>query len=182
MEVQQALREDVPLRIGVHQGEIAFDDQGIYGDSVNVAARVMGLGTAGSVLVSEKVHDELKNQRDFSTASLGQFGLKNVKHPLVLYAVEGTGLAVPTRDDVFSNSTGIYKGGTPHWPTIALGAIAIAVAAGFVLPDPTPGVSVQSYVLAWAATTAGLWALLDKAEAVMLARHEQRRRLPAPPR
>ena len=78
VEVQQALREDVPLRIGVHEGEIAFDDQGIYGDSVNVAARVMGLGTAGSILVSEKVHDELKNQRDFSTASLGQFDLRNV--------------------------------------------------------------------------------------------------------
>ena len=119
VEVQQALREDVPLRIGVHQGEIAFDAQGIYGDSVNIAARVMGLGTAGSVLVSEKVHDELKNQRDFSTASLGQFGLKNIKHPLVLYAVEGTGLAVPTRDDVlaFSESTGIYKRVPPHWPT-----------------------------------------------------------------
>ena len=183
VEVQQALREDVPLRIGVHEGEIAFDDQGIYGDSVNVAARVMGLGTAGSILVSEKVHDELKNQRDFSTASLGQFGLKNIKHPLVLYAVEGTGLAVPTRDDVlvFSDSTGIYKGVTTHWPTVALGTIAIAVAAGFVLPDPTAGVSVQSYVFAWAATAAGLWALLDKAEAVMVARHEQRRRFPAPP-
>ena len=117
--VQQTLHEDVPLRIGIHQGEIAFDDQGVYGDSVNVAARVMGLGTAGSVLVSENVHDELKNQRDFSTASLGKFGLKNVKHPLGLYAVEGTGLAVPTRNDVlsFSESTGIYKGIRPRWPT-----------------------------------------------------------------
>ena len=53
VEVQQALREDVPLRIGIHQGEIAFDDQGIYGDSVNIASRVMGVGTPGSVLVSE---------------------------------------------------------------------------------------------------------------------------------
>ena len=183
VEVQRALSEDVPLRVGVHQGEIAFDDQGIYGDSVNVAARVMGLGTAGSVLVSEKVHDELKNQRDFSTASLGQFDLRNVRHPLGLYAVEGTGLAVPTRDDVLvcSDSTGTDEEVTRHWPTITLGAIGIAVATGFVLPDPTAGLSVQSYVLAWATTTAGLWALLDKAESVMLARHEPRRRLPAPP-
>ena len=104
VEVQHALRDEVPLRIGVHQGEIAFDDQGIYGDSVNVAARVMGMGTAGSVLVSGKAQDELKNQRDYTTASLGTFALKNVKHPLVLYAVEGEGLDVPTREEVIPSA------------------------------------------------------------------------------
>ncbi len=104
IEIQRALRDDVPLRVGVHQGEITFDEQGVYGDSVNVAARVMGLGTAGSVLVSEKVNDELKNQRDFSTASLGQFHLKNVKNPPSIYAVDSDGIAVPTRDDLLDVS------------------------------------------------------------------------------
>ena len=94
-EIQRTLHEDVPLRIGIHQGEIAFDEQGIYGDSVNTAARVMGLGTAGSVLVSEKAHDELKNQRDLLTTPLGRFDLKNVKHPLVVHAVRQEGLDVP---------------------------------------------------------------------------------------
>ncbi len=106
VEVQQALGEDVPLRIGIHQGEIAFDDQGIYGDSVNVASRVMGLGTAGSVLVSEKAQDELKNQRDFSTASLGRFELKNVKHPMAVHAVRQEGLDVPTREDLLAQGGG----------------------------------------------------------------------------
>ena len=95
VEVQLALAEDVPLRIGIHQGEIAFDDQGIYGDSVNVASPVMSLGTSGSVLVSEKVQDELKNQRDFSTDSLGQFDLKNVRHPMVVHAVRLRGAGCP---------------------------------------------------------------------------------------
>ena len=102
VEVQQALREDVPLRIGIHQGEIAFDDQGIYGDSVNVASRVMSVGTPGSVLVSEKAHDELKNQRHFSTASLGHFDLKNVKRPMVVHVVRQEGLDVPTREEVLA--------------------------------------------------------------------------------
>ena len=100
VEVQRALREDVPLRIGIHQGEIAFDEQGIYGDSVNVAARVMGVGTPGSVLVSEKAHDELKNQRGFSTAPLGHFDLKNVRYPMLVHAVREEGLDVPTREEV----------------------------------------------------------------------------------
>lgn len=103
VEIQQALSVDVPLRIGVHQGEIAFDEHGIYGDSVNVAARVMTMGIAGSVLLSDKVQDELKNQRDFSTASLGIFDLKNVRQPLELYAVTFEGLAVPTRNDLLAS-------------------------------------------------------------------------------
>ncbi len=49
-------------------------------------------------------------------------------------------------------------------------AVAIAVAAGFVLPDLTAGVSFQSYVFAWAVTTAGIWFLFDKAEAAMSAK------------
>ncbi|MCZ6776189.1 MAG: adenylate/guanylate cyclase domain-containing protein, partial [Ignavibacteria bacterium] len=106
VEIQRALREDVPLRIGVHQGEIAFDDQGIYVDSVNVASRVMGLGTAVSVLVSEKAQDELKNQRDFSTASLGYFDLKNVKHLLPVYAIRHEGLNVPRREELVGQRKG----------------------------------------------------------------------------
>ena len=106
VEVQQALRGDVPLRIGIHQGEIAFDDQGIYGDSVNVASRVMGVGTPGSVLVSEKAHDELKNQRDFSTAPLGHFDLKNVRYPMLVHAVRQEGLEVPTREEVLAQGKG----------------------------------------------------------------------------
>ena len=104
VEVQKALQDQVPLRVGVHEGEIAFDDQGIYGDSVNVAARVMALGTAGSVLVSDKVNDELKNQKNFPTTSLGRFPMKNVKHPPAIYAVSNDGLSLPTRADLFPSS------------------------------------------------------------------------------
>ena len=104
IEVQRALRDSVRLRVGVHEGEVAFDDQGIYGDSVNVAARVMGLGIAGSVLVSDKVNDELKNQKNLSTTSLGQFPLKNVKHPPTIYAINSEGIALPTREDLFPAS------------------------------------------------------------------------------
>jgi len=106
VEVQQALRDDVPLRVGVHQGEIAFDEQGIYGDSVNVAARIMGMATAGSVLVSDRAQDELRNQRDFSTASLGHFDLKNVKHPMLVHAVRREGLHLPTREEILAHGGG----------------------------------------------------------------------------
>ena len=52
IEVQRGLRQEpvVPLRIGIHQGDISYDTQGAYGDSVNVASRIQSLGTAGSIL------------------------------------------------------------------------------------------------------------------------------------
>ncbi len=102
IQVQKDLQEDpaVPLRIGIHVGEISHDTQGVYGDSVNIAARVQSLGRAGSVLISEKAQDEIKNQPGLSSASLGRFDLKNVEHPLGVYAVVAEGLVVPTRGEL----------------------------------------------------------------------------------
>ena len=164
IEVQRALRDSVPLRVGVHEGEVAFDDQGIYGDSVNVASRVMGLGIAGSVLVSDKVNDELKNQKNLSTTSLGQFPLKNVKHPPTIYAINSEGIALPTREDLFpaSEATTRYEKPPPVDPkerppkapgssvsrlrrvtvavaaTLALGASAWGVYTAFAVQPETP--------------------------------------------
>ena len=100
VEVQARLRtgEPVPLRIGVHTGDIVHDDEGVYGDGVNVAARIQGLSVPGGVLISSKVFDEVKNQTDISTQKLGQFNLKNVKRPMDVHAVVNDGLAVPEEE------------------------------------------------------------------------------------
>ena len=104
IEVQRGLRQEpvVPLRIGIHQGDISYDTQGAYGDSVNVASRIQSLATAGGILVSGKAHDEIKNQPDITTTSLGDFELKNVEEPLAVYAIVSDVLTVPTRDDVLT--------------------------------------------------------------------------------
>ena len=111
IDIQRALTSDspVPIRIGVHQGEVAFDDQGAYGDAVNIAARIQGLAVPGSVLVSEKVFDELKNRPSIPTVSLGHFCLKNVDSPLAIHAIAADGLEVPTRDDLEKRETSAVK-------------------------------------------------------------------------
>lgn len=97
MEIQRELRADpeVPLRIGLHTGDVVFDRNGVVGDGVNVAARIQGLATPGAILVSGKVHDELKNQPDIETRSLGRFRFKNVRSPMEVHAVVGAGLSSP---------------------------------------------------------------------------------------
>ena len=104
IEVQNGLRQEpvVPLRIGIHQGDISYDTQGAYGDSMNVASRVESLGTTGSILISGKAHDEIKNRPDISTTPLGEVQLKNVEESLAVYAVVSDLIAVPTRGDVLT--------------------------------------------------------------------------------
>jgi adenylate cyclase len=104
IRIQSILQEEpkIPLRIGVHSGDIAYDNEGIYGDGVNVASRIEGLAVAGSVLISGKVFDDIKNHPSISAVSLGSFELKNVRKPLDVYAISNKGLAVPTRKEVRS--------------------------------------------------------------------------------
>ncbi|HZD05340.1 MAG TPA: adenylate/guanylate cyclase domain-containing protein, partial [Longimicrobiales bacterium] len=97
MAIQRALMEEprVPLRIGIHTGDVIHDGDGVFGDGVNVAARIQALAVPGGLLISAKVFDEVKNQPDIHTRLLGPFDLKNVKRPMEVYAVVGEGLRVP---------------------------------------------------------------------------------------
>ena len=95
--IQHELQKEplVKLRIGIHSGDVVYDKEGIYGDCVNLASRIESLSVPGAVLFSGKVNDEIKNQRDLQTHSLGKFNLKNVKQPLEVYAAANEGLVVP---------------------------------------------------------------------------------------
>lgn len=97
MEIQTALAAEprVPLRIGIHTGDVVRDDEGVFGDGVNVAARIQGLAAPGSVLVSDKLQDELKNHADIAVRYLGEFSLKNVARDLGVYALANAGLTIP---------------------------------------------------------------------------------------
>jgi class 3 adenylate cyclase len=65
----------VDLRIGIHTGDVTVEDETIYGDGVNLASRIESLAVPCSVLISEKVYDEVKNQEQIQTRELGHFEL-----------------------------------------------------------------------------------------------------------
>ncbi|WP_018128117.1 adenylate/guanylate cyclase domain-containing protein [Balneola vulgaris] len=98
-EIQETLQEEpqVPLRIGIHIGDVVYDDEGIYGDAVNIAARVQGLGTPGSVMFTNKVFDEIKNHRGIRVEAFGNHELKNVIDPVGIYALASKGLETPSQ-------------------------------------------------------------------------------------
>ena len=75
MEMQAAFREEpvMPVRIGIHQGDILFTEDDIIGDGVNVASRIESFAVAGSIFISDKVYDEIKNQAGIQAVSMGIF-------------------------------------------------------------------------------------------------------------
>jgi hypothetical protein len=101
-EIQVALQKDpkVPIRIGIHVGEVIFTEDDIYGDGINIASRIQALGVEGSVLFSQEVIDKIKNQPDLPAKYLGKFKLKNVREEMDVYALASEGLRVPTRSEM----------------------------------------------------------------------------------
>ncbi len=98
-EVQMALKDfDIPVRIGIHLGDISIDDKDVYGDGVNIASRIESMGISGSILITKRVHEDIRNHLEFVTVFLGKYKLKNVSAPIEIFAIGVEGHPLPTRN------------------------------------------------------------------------------------
>jgi adenylate cyclase len=100
--IQQLLQQEpvVPVRIGIHSGDVNIEDEAIYGDGVNLASRIESLCVPGGIFVSEKVFDEIRNQENIVTREMGYFEFKNVKQPVRVFAIANDGIAIPSREEL----------------------------------------------------------------------------------
>lgn len=119
--IQNELQKDpiVNLRIGIHSGDIVYDDDGIYGDCVNVASRVAAIAVGGSILFSKKIYEEIRNHKEIEAVSLGYYEFKNVKTPVEVFAVANKGIIIPKADSL-NSATGIYKESIAVLPFISM--------------------------------------------------------------
>jgi adenylate cyclase len=95
-EVQQAMSvrnaaiavaERIEFRIGIHQGDIVAEDGDIFGDGVNVAARLEALAESGGICVSARVQEDAAGRLDLVFDDLGEQSLKNIARPVRVYRV-----------------------------------------------------------------------------------------------
>lgn len=87
-------------RIGIHLGEVIFDDDDVFGDGVNVAARLEGLAKPGSIYLSGDVYRQVRGKIDLAFEDLGEHSVKNVAEPMRVFRVvpaAGNGNATATR-------------------------------------------------------------------------------------
>jgi class 3 adenylate cyclase/TolB-like protein len=87
----------VPLRVGIHTGDVLTEAEDVYGDGVNIASRLESFALPGSILVSGKVYDDLKNHKAIPAVALGRYAFKHVAEPVDVYAISSPGLTVPGR-------------------------------------------------------------------------------------
>jgi adenylate cyclase len=101
--VQQAMPERdigvgsdnrIELRIGINLGDVIVESDDLYGDGVNIAARIEALADAGGVFISNTVYDQVRDRLPFAFEDLGEQQVKNIARPVRVYRVRnGTGTA-----------------------------------------------------------------------------------------
>lgn len=79
------------LRIGIHQGEVIFENDDVFGDAVNIASRLQALAPPAGIFVSESVQRDLSNKNDIRSEFAGVENLKNVKEPIRVYKIFSAG-------------------------------------------------------------------------------------------
>ncbi len=92
--------EPVPVRIGLHTGTVVFENNKIYGNSVNITSRIESMGIPGAVLVSKNLRDDLRNYKELAFQSLGNFEFKNIEKPIEVFAIAIEGFVVPKKSEL----------------------------------------------------------------------------------
>lgn len=101
IKIQQDLRSPLlPLRIGIHLGDIAYNEEEVFGDAVNIAARLEDLSAPGGIMISDKVKAEIVNHPRIKTKALGDFQLKNVRKTIAVHAISNKELKIPSIREV----------------------------------------------------------------------------------
>ena len=127
-EVQRAQLErkaDFVLRIGVNLGDVILEGEDIYGDGVNVAARLEGVCEPGGVALSASAHEQVRDKLPLKFVDRGEHSVKNIARPVRVYGIDFGAQAPPPRARK-----------RRRWPAAAaLGAALLAAAAWLAVPE-----------------------------------------------
>ncbi|MBE9558326.1 MAG: adenylate/guanylate cyclase domain-containing protein [Proteobacteria bacterium] len=104
------------LRIGVNLGDIVFEDGDIFGDGVNIAARLEARADPGGILMSGAVYDQVRNKLDLAFESVGELDLKNIAEPIRAYKVAADSSVASTTPSVKSSDEPLL----PDRPSVAV--------------------------------------------------------------
>ncbi|MGD9001228.1 MAG: adenylate/guanylate cyclase domain-containing protein [Anaerolineae bacterium] len=135
VKIQQALRErnaELPedrrmeFRIGINLGDVIEQEGRLYGDGVNVAARLEALTDPGGICISGAVYEQVKTKLDLPTEPLGEHAVKNIAEPVQVYRILANGEAAVGRE------AARRRAWPKRWQWVALAAVGVMIAGGLV--------------------------------------------------
>ena len=95
IEIQaESKRQEIPLKIGIHEGDMVFAGDDVLGDGVNIASRLEAITETGAITISEAIYRNIKNKPGIYTAFLEEKLLKNVDEPVKVYQVSDVEISV----------------------------------------------------------------------------------------
>ena len=96
VNAEAAPEERILTRIGVHLGDVIVESNRVYGDGVNIAARLEQLAEPGGILVSEAVYQQVHNKVELGFREEGLRELKNIQHPVRVYSLPALEVRTPS--------------------------------------------------------------------------------------
>ena len=107
----------LPLRIGIHVGDVVVQGDDLMGDGVNVAARIEGIADPGGIAITRAVHEQVRDRLDLGFIDKGEIELKNIQRPVQIFVIGGarvdgqaTALPLPDKPSIavlpFQNMSG----------------------------------------------------------------------------
>jgi adenylate cyclase len=133
--------KQITYRIGINIGDIVVEDDDIYGDGVNMAARLEGLADPSGICVARNVFDQVKDKLDLTIEDLGKHEVKNIAEPVTVYRVVLDDKAAALVTPVVQDAT---KPTRHRWVFAASAAVVLVAAVGGMLwwqpwaPDVEP--------------------------------------------
>jgi len=135
IEIQKACKEqEIPLKIGIHEGVMVFEVGDVLGDGVNIASRIQDGADKGCILISGSVYRDIRNKADIQSEFVGEKSFKNVNDKIRIYSVNCEGqteeiLNQTVQNQIKSQNSKIKKGKVIP---VMLGLLAIFIIAALV--------------------------------------------------
>jgi TolB-like protein len=131
--VEQTKKENIPVRVGIHEGEVISEGNDYYGDGVNIASRIEQASKPGYIYVSENASRNLVNKKGINVSFVKETTLKNVKEPVKLFEVTIDKAYLPDGLNLGESLSG--KITKSRWKLVA--ALLLLLGAIYVVQDLT---------------------------------------------
>lgn len=114
IEMQRLFQEQlsVPVRIGIHLGDVIYSEEEVIGEGVSIALKIESKSPVGGILFSNKIHEEIKKQPEFETIFIESCNLDDSEEEMDVYAISNPGIVVPENAQVKRYQTHRNSGST----------------------------------------------------------------------